>query len=229
MMHNDYISKLPKNELLAANQICTDFLGGDLNEAPRDVAYTLEVLLEGQMPAGWEKEVIRTSFFGAVLGLTTPQLSNSERKIYLIHRHVKALLARATIMNPQLVNIYLVELSDGETAKIDGLLAEIRDIIRGSKAISEDHRRRLLKVVNSLQSEVDKEYSDFRVFLDGMVEASEALGDAGENVKPVFDRMKEVLGIADKVRKAKEAITGPEQPKALPAPPKELPAPTEEL
>lgn len=229
MINNEYLARLPKNKLLAANKICTDYFEDRLKERPSDIAYTLEVLLEDELP---HVEFFSDSagIVGTLLQLTRGTVSlasiSTERRIYSIHRHVKALLAKATITNPSLINTFLIELSGDETKRIDELLADIRNIIRESDVISDEHKRRLLRVVNDLQAEVDKEYSDFRVFLDGMVEVSEAVGEAGEKVKPVFDRIKELFGIADKVRKTKEAIEAPQIVEALPPPPKELPPPS---
>ncbi len=225
MINNEYLAKLPKNKLLAANKICGDYFDGNLKEHPRDIAYTLEVLLEEDLQKLYISDQPFAWILEAILGKRYVLRITARTQIYDIHRHVKALLAKATITNPSLINTFLIELSDDETKKIDKLLADSRNIIRESTVISDDHKRRLLKVVNRLQSEVDKEYSDFRTFLDGMIEVSEAVGEVGENVKPIFDRMKELFGIADKVRKAKEAIEAPQKPEALPAPPKELPAP----
>lgn len=230
MLDNEYLSRLPKNTLLAANKICTDYFAKELKERPSDVVYTLEVLLDDQLPPNNDSEVFLSGLSRLVYRAMNGSIQSLsiDRRIAQIHRHVKALLAKATITNPSLINTFLVELSDGETKKIDDLLADIRNIIRESTVISDEHKRRLLKVVNTLQAEVDKEYSDFRVFLDGMVEVSETVGEVGENVKPIFDRIKEAFGIADKVRKAAEAIEAPEPLKRLPKPNRELPSPEPE-
>jgi hypothetical protein len=51
-----------------------------------------------------------------------------------------------------------------------------------------NHRwaHRSFNIANKFQSELDKKISDYKVFLDGMIETSEAVGEAGENVKPVL-------------------------------------------
>lgn len=227
MLDNDYLARLPKNKLLAANQICTDYFNGTLHENADNVAFTLKILLEGLVP-DVDREAnpeISASFAGGSISRLFLKRNKAKERVYLIHRYVKALLARETIENPSLINTFLISLSYEEKSRIDDLLSEIRNIIRESTAINDDFKRRLLKVVNSLQGELDKEYSDYRVFLDGMVEVSEAVGEVGKNIKPVFDRIKELFGIADKVRKTQEALEAPSKPEALPAPPKLLPSP----
>ena len=233
MFDNAYLASLPKNKLLAANRICNDFFAEQLKERPSDVVFMLETLLEEELGSkavdNLYREVGRgvlgSIFRAAEVFVGATSSFNSEKRIRVIHRHVKALIAKATITKPSEINMFLIELSQDETARIDDLLRDVRSIIRDRESIKEDHKRRLLGIVNSLQGELDKQYSDFRVFLDGMIDVSEAVGEAGENVKPVFDRVKELFGIADKARKLQEALEAPDTPVALPAPPKELPPP----
>ncbi len=226
MIDNDYLATLPKNKLLAANKICTDFLEGDLKDDPVDVAFTLKVLLEDIVNLDKENSTeVSANFLFIRIDRFKLRRTAAHGEIIQYHRYVKALITRETIENPAVINTFLINLSAEEKSKIDDLLSEIRNIIRESTAITDEFKRRLLKTVNSLQAELDKEYSDYRVFLDGMVEVSEAVGEAGENVKPVFDRIKELFGIADKVRKTKEALEAPSKPEALPPPAKLLPPP----
>lgn len=227
MLDNNYLAQLPKNKLLAANQICIDYQNGRLSEDPKDLAFTLKVILDGIVP-DIDKEIFgnhEPTLLGIPIRLFIPSQSSATNKITKIHRYVKALLARETIENPSLINTFLISLSGEEKTKIDKLLSQIRNIIRNSTAITDEYKRRLLKVINALQTELDKEYSDYRVFLDGMVEVSEAVGEAGKNIKPIFDRFKELFGIADRVRKMKESIEAPANSETLPAPPKQLPPP----
>lgn len=227
-MNNDYLATLPKNKLLAANKICTDFFEGGLNDDPVDVAFTLKVLLDGVVDLDKDNSAeVSANFIFFRVDKFKLRRAAAHDEIVQYHRYVKALITRETIENPAVINTFLISLSAEEKSKIDELLSEIRNIIRESTAITDEFKRRLLRTVNSLQAELDKEYSDYRVFLDGMVEVSEAVGEAGENVKPVFDRVKELFGIADKVRKTKEAIEAPTKPEALPPPAKELPPPDE--
>lgn len=228
MFDNDYLAQLPRDPLLAANKICTDFFNHSLKEDPADLVLTLTTLLGDNLPKDWSVGV--RSGRSALSSILLPMSSASRdarEELYVIHRHVKAQLTVAAIGSPEMMNQYLLVLSESETKRIDELLAEIRDVVRDSPTIKDEQKRRLLKVVNTLQAEVDKQYSDFRVFLDGMVEVSEAVGEAGQNVKPVFDRVREVFGIAQKVQKARDSLEAPEKPELLPPPPKELPSPDE--
>lgn len=218
MLNTEYISNLPKQRIQAAAKICEDFIEGGLKENPRDIVHTLEVILGDDAP---KAEQIPSSvtgiLFGYLLGKTP--VTDVRRRIILIHRHIKALQAREIIEgNDQLANQNLIEIDRSEIPRIEKLLSEIRDLVRNSEVLDEDHKLRLLKIVSNLQNEIDKPISSYRVFLNGMVETSEALGKSGENVKPVFDRMREIFGIADKAKKQLEEISGPEETKRLPPP-----------
>lgn len=230
LFSNEYLATLPKNELIAANKICTDFFSGDLDEQPRDVAYMLEVLLEDEISPN-----VQVGTNGSLTSVIAEPLvaalkaKSSRKKIEDIHRSVKALIARRIIKDPASMNSYLIQLSEEETRRLDSLLGDVRNVIRDSEAISDEHKRRLLVIVNQLQAEIDKEYSDFRVVLDRFIEASEVAGEVGIKSKPFFDRMRELFGVFDIKRKEVERLEAPDDPARLPAPPKALPAPEEEL
>jgi hypothetical protein len=50
MLDHDYINNLPKNKIMAADKICSDFSNEKAHEDPRDIVYTLEVLLYDDAP-----------------------------------------------------------------------------------------------------------------------------------------------------------------------------------
>ncbi len=231
MINNEYLAVLPKNKLLAANKICADYFERRLKDNPDDIVYALEILLEEEIPAINRKAKVGRSevsrFVTRVL-LSEPTTVKKKRtvrkRIRTIHRHIKAMLTKAIIAEPNLINTFLVELSEDEKNRIDHLLAEIRITIRDGNKLEKKHCKRLLKVTNNLQTEIDNHYSDFRVFLDGMGEASEAVGESGKKAKRVFNLMKELYGIANKVRKAKEVLEVPDPQSASPSL-KRLPSP----
>ncbi|PCI05762.1 MAG: hypothetical protein COB78_04010 [Hyphomicrobiales bacterium] len=111
-----------------------------------------------------------------------------------------------------------IEIDRSDIPRIELLLSEIREIVRKSSVLDEEHQLRLLKIVSDLQREIDKPISSYRAFLDGLIETSDALGTSGKKMKPAFDRMREIFGIIDNVKKQAEQIGGPEEIKQLPAP-----------
>lgn len=204
---------------MAAAKICEDYFSNKLDENPRDVAYTLEVILGDDAPEKIGLNMSSISAIGIQLMGGNVELRSAKRRIVDIHRHLKALHARDMINGVEIPsNQNLIEMGKSEIQLIEKLLSEIKELVRSSEKLDENHKLRLLKIVSDLQKEIDKPVSSYRVFLDGMIETSEALGTAGENVKPVFDRMREVFGIVDKAKKKIEQISGPDETKRLPAP-----------
>lgn len=217
MLDNDYLNRLPKNQLLAANKICTDFLADKVKEDPGDVVHLLEVLLEDRLPEGWDADLDSVVAQTVTFFRTETPGSRSRARISLIHRHVKALAAKATITEPCLINTFLIELSEGERKKSSDHFAQARNKLRDCE-IAEEAKQKLTRLILVLQAEVDNKYSDFRVFLDCFVEAAESAGELGPAAKPVFDRIKGGFSILDKVRKERETRETPQAPVALPAP-----------
>ena len=115
----------------------------------------------------------------------------------------------------------LVFFQEEDVRRINDLLSEIRTLVKDNADLSGEHKRRLLRIVNKFQAELEKSKSSFRVFLDGFVEASEALGEAGLKAKPAFDRILEILGIAERSFGENPQIEAPLKPKQLPAPTQE--------
>ena len=68
-------------------------------------------------------------------------------------------------------------------------------MISATDEIAPDHKQRLLKKLEKFQSEFHKKVSDVDRFGGFLLEVSAAIGQAGENVKPVVDRIRELVGI----------------------------------
>ncbi|MBL4638917.1 MAG: hypothetical protein JKY57_00130 [Kordiimonadaceae bacterium] len=215
MLDTDYLSKLPKNAALAAAKICEDFSKGNINDDPMDVLYVLRVLLGEE--AKEKDRKLKDSFM--------PK-TRAKEDIRSIQRHVKAVVATEMILGPEksekevadLLAGNYIEFDKQDVSQIGNLLSEIRDVLRSSDELDENHKLRLLKIVNDLQKEIDKPLSSYRVFLDSLIETSEALGTAGKNIKPVFDRVREIFGIVDSKKKKMEQIASPEELRQLPSP-----------
>ncbi|MEL6766106.1 MAG: hypothetical protein AAFP17_02905 [Pseudomonadota bacterium] len=110
-----------------------------------------------------------------------------------------------------------IELSASEIEEIEEIIGALRRAIRVSKALPESHKGRLLKRAARLQLEIHKAQSNYEAVLAALGEAGEAVGKFGNDVKPVFDRFKEIAKVFD--RKSDDPI-GIEQAELarLPAP-----------
>ncbi|HZR20800.1 MAG TPA: hypothetical protein VFE51_26195 [Verrucomicrobiae bacterium] len=106
------------------------------------------------------------------------------------------------------VSVY--EFSDGDFKRVHELVRELRDLIRGSSLISEEHKRRLLRRLEAMHAELHKKTSDIDRFWGFIGEAGIAMRKFGEDLAPISERVLELGGIVITVIFAKEGI------KALP-------------
>jgi len=90
---------------------------------------------------------------------------------------------------------FYYEFPEGDLKRIQKLISELRDLISESQEIEEDHKSRLLKKLEKVQSELHKKVSDLDRFWGFFLDASIVLGQAGENVKPMVDRIRELVSI----------------------------------
>lgn len=105
------------------------------------------------------------------------------------------------------------EFSEGEIARLQALVNELRESIRDANFLDEDHRRRLLGRLEKLQAELHKRVPDLDRHLGTMVQIAAALGQSGEEAKPLFDRVREFTGIVAGVfRRAESLEPGQEFP-----------------
>jgi hypothetical protein len=233
MFNKNYMTGLPKNRVLAAYQICNDlfeqvaitnFLQKPIpriatlsDEDVRDAQLILRELLDGKIPDVQEtppRNIIAAAFRG---GRDT-RISWIQRIYRQLKAHILVLhVDEESVEEKQLLLFFREE----DVRRINELLSEVRALVKDNTELSADHKRRLLRIVNKFQAELEKSKSSLRVFLDGFVEASEALGEAGQKAKPAFDRIREILGIAEKSFGENPQIEGPSKPKQLLAPAEE--------
>ena len=90
---------------------------------------------------------------------------------------------------------FYYEFSEGDLKQIQKLINELRDLIVASEELEEAHKHRLLRKLEKLQSELHKKISDLDRWWGFFIDASIVLGLMGENVKPIVDRIKELVDI----------------------------------
>ena len=106
-----------------------------------------------------------------------------------------------------------VKLTIAEIEAIEDHIKEARSKIRKSDAFDEKHKQRLMKRLETLQTEIHKKISDKDVFLAGVTEVTAAAGKSAENLNPVVDLFRKIFQITD------ERSSNPLQ---LPAPPRQI-------
>jgi hypothetical protein len=102
------------------------------------------------------------------------------------------------------------EFSETEFKRVQALASELRDLIRDSSLITEDHKRRLLRRLQAMQAELRKQTNDIDRFWGFLGEAAITMRKFGEDLQPFSDRVLELGRIIMDVILVKEGI------KALP-------------
>lgn len=105
------------------------------------------------------------------------------------------------------------EFSDGEFARLQELINELRGAITEAAYLDNDHRQRLQKRLEKLQAELHMRMSDLDVILGGVAEIGAAINRFGEDAKPLVARLREIGEIVAPVfRRAENLPPGPEFP-----------------
>ncbi len=92
-------------------------------------------------------------------------------------------------------NVFHFEFSEGDLERIQQLTNELRDLISKSEEFEEKHKQRLLRKLEKFQSELHKKVSDLDRAWGFLLEASIYIGQMGGNVKPMVDRIRELVSI----------------------------------
>ncbi|MDP3979146.1 MAG: hypothetical protein Q8P85_14340 [Pseudomonas sp.] len=115
--------------------------------------------------------------------------------------------------NTALKKSFAYEFSQGDLDRVQVLVNEIRSHITENIALEEDHKRRLLKRLENLQSEFHKRVSDLDRFWGLVGDAGVVLGKLGKDAKPIVDRVREVAEIVWKTQaRTEELPSGAQNP-----------------
>ena len=90
---------------------------------------------------------------------------------------------------------FVYEFSEGDLKKMQSLIDELRNIIAESPLFEEDHKLRLLRRLEKLQTELHKKMSDLDRFWGFVGDAGVIIGKFGNDVKPIIDRINEIIKI----------------------------------
>jgi hypothetical protein len=142
------------------------------------------------------------TYFSELRGTVRSELSNRYAKGYFETKtdEYVALFSK--------VPVY--EFSEPDFKRVQDLVHELRDLIRGSTLIADDHKRRLLRRLEAMHGELHKKTTDIDRFWGFIGEAGIAMRKFGEDLEPISERVLELGGIVISVIFAKEGI------KALP-------------
>ncbi|MBD8188811.1 hypothetical protein IFU20_21765 [Pseudomonas viridiflava] len=103
--------------------------------------------------------------------------------------------------------------TDGDLTRIQEVVNELRDMLVSDTQFDEGHKRRLLKRLEALQSELHKSVGDLSHFYNLMGDFGVATGKLGKDAKPFTDRIKELISFAWKAQaRAEELPSSAENP-----------------
>ena len=213
MFDNSFIDSLPDDPAIAGKRICDSFhdfhdslLKQDLVSNYENYLSALAVLQAYSESHGIELEypsltgnieinISRiTDFFSNVSGTFDQKFTFSIFEKY--KRSFERKFGKG----------FLYQFSDGDLKRIQTLINELREIISKTEALDEDHRSRLLKRLEKLQSELHKTVSDLDRFWGLLIEGSVVFKKIGENAKPIVDRIQEIANIVWRVQARAEEL-----------------------
>jgi hypothetical protein len=91
--------------------------------------------------------------------------------------------------------VLVYEFSEADFKRVHDLVRELRELIRASTLITEDHKRRLLRRLEAMHAELHKKTSDIDRFWGFIGEAGIAMRKFGEDLSPISERVLELGGI----------------------------------
>lgn len=102
------------------------------------------------------------------------------------------------------------EFTEADYKRVHDLINELRELIRVSTLITDEHKRRLLRRLEAMRGELHRKTNDIDRFWGFIGEAGIAMRKFGEDLAPISERVLELGGLVVNVIFAKEGV------KALP-------------
>tara|TARA_R110000772_G_scaffold105596_1_gene207331 strand:- start:96 stop:899 length:804 start_codon:yes stop_codon:yes gene_type:complete len=106
---------------------------------------------------------------------------------------------------------FFYEFTDGDLDRIQELINDLRKEITASELFEDSHRRRLLRRLEAMQSEMHKKMSDVDRIWGLVGDAGIVIGKFGKDAKPFVDRIKELSQIAWKTQARAEELPSSSQ------------------
>jgi hypothetical protein len=152
-------------------------------------------------------------------GSAGPTLSESTKRAYRIMHAMRRLPNQYSSGSTKSDNLLpFFTLDEDEKSRVLELCEKMRKIILSTNAFDEPHKVRLLNRLAAIEREVLKDKGLFDVVRGGMDDLGETLGKFGTNIKPLTDRMKEIVQITRRKSPAYDQIPAPEEVLGLPSP-----------
>ena len=111
-------------------------------------------------------------------------------------------------------------LSEADLTRIQILVNELRDLITANERFEEDHKRRVLERLETLQRELHRRISNLDRFYGLIGDAGVLLGKFGHDAKPFVDRIGEIVQIVWRSQANAEQLPASAKPALLTSEPK---------
>jgi len=98
--------------------------------------------------------------------------------------------------------------NENDFDRVQELINELRVIVTKATSVDADHKSRLLKRLEKLQSELHKHTSDFDKFWGLFGEVGPIIGKFGEDTKPFVDRVRELMDIVKRTQSSSNESLG---------------------
>jgi len=214
------LSNLPADNLEALAVLCVEFekLDGHARQMPEhhdDYVEALSILKGFAMVRDAKVEAFPdlgpqrhtnvsniASYFNKLRTIVRGELANRHARGHFETKSEEyaALFARASVY----------EFSESDFKRVTDLMNELRDLIRTSTLIGDEHKRRLLRRLEAMRAEFHRKTNDIDRFWGFLGEAGIAMRKFGDDLAPISERVLELGGIVINVIFAKEGV------KALP-------------
>jgi hypothetical protein len=215
-MTDDFIKNIPEDYILGVNYIIEHFYEyGEYYNNNQDVPireYHNEIvdyyiLLEAYLISKGQKidSLELSDNMTANIELIFTYISSIEESF------AKALTSNTITeardrFNRLLGNNFSYEFTSGDLNRIQELINELRSNISESELFTADHKQRLLKRLEKIQSELHKRVSDLDKFWGLIGDAGVAIGKFGNDAKPFVDRIREIADIVWRTQSKAEEL-----------------------
>jgi len=114
-----------------------------------------------------------------------------------------------------LSSAFSYQFSAGDLSRIQELINALREQIGKQGGLEDEHRDRLLRRLEKLQSELHKKMSDLDRFWGLIGDAGVVLGKLGSDAKPIVDRIREITDIVWQTQSRSEELPSGSSPPLL--------------
>jgi hypothetical protein len=231
MYDEKFLDDLPDDPILAASELCKKFKEFHLSDKEKRTKAAKNNSLLSTIEALTVNETLYDQYLEAIAifqafcethqlkfnfpGLTSDKKQNIERIVAFFDVAILELTKNVADITVTRIKTkyaakfgkgFLYEFSQGDLDRIQQLINELRDKISICDDLEENHKSRLMKRLERLQSELHKKVSDLDRFWGLVGDAGVVLNKLGKDAKPIVDRIREIAEIAWRTQSRAEEL-----------------------